>query len=464
MGTRNQTNAKFHNEVHEILGHHESSIDQVHATLQTVLTELQSLRTSQNHSQPLHDINPFAPTESSQHINPPSASYSHPSNTHGSNDQNHHLKLKFSKFSGEDPQGWIFKAEQYFEFKEVATEQQVQLASFHLEGIALQWYRWLAKFKGPVTWVEFTKASLLRFGPTDYEDPSEALTRLKQTTTVSAYQEEFEKLSHRVDELPEKFLIRCFVAGLKDDIKLDVKIKQPRSLTEVICVARLVEERNGLQKKGVTNFRGKITSQEVRKRREKGLCYYCDERFIPGNSCQRPQMVMIEDMEDINEETQEGLNEQSHEELIPKISFHAIAGTTHPQTIRLQGRKKGKEVTILVDGGSTHNFVDQSLFNKFGLTVNHDHTFQVMVANREKIESLGRCLALTLEIQGYQVMADFYVLPIAACPLVLGVQWLATLGHVEIDYKELTMTFKEGGKANAGLGSLRLTIWVILYQ
>ncbi|KAL5852866.1 hypothetical protein ACOSQ3_007984 [Xanthoceras sorbifolium] len=203
MGTRNQTNAEFHNEVHEILEDHESSIDQVHATLQTVLTELQSL-------------------QSSQHINPPSASYSHPSNTHGSNDRNHHLKLKFSKFSGEDPQGW------------------------------------LAKFKGPVTWVEFTKALLLRFGPNDYEDPSEALTRLKQTTTVSAYQEEFEKLSHRVDELPEKILIGCFVAGLKDDIKLDVKIKQPCSLTEVIGVARLLKERNGLQKKGVTNFRGSI--------------------------------------------------------------------------------------------------------------------------------------------------------------------------------------------------------------
>ncbi|KAL5844275.1 hypothetical protein ACOSQ4_010233 [Xanthoceras sorbifolium] len=205
MGTQNQTNAEF---------------DQVHATLQTVLTELQSLRTSQNHSQPLPDINPFAPTESSQHINPLLASHSHPFNTHGSNDRNHHLKLNFPKFS----------VEQYFEFKEVAAEQQVQLASFHLEGIALQWHRWLAKFKGLVTWMEFTKALLLRFGPTDYEDPYKAFTRLKQTTTVSAYQEKFEKFSHRVDELPEIFLIGCFVAGLKDDIRLDIKIKQPRSL------------------------------------------------------------------------------------------------------------------------------------------------------------------------------------------------------------------------------------------
>ncbi|KAL5750115.1 hypothetical protein ACOSP7_024718 [Xanthoceras sorbifolium] len=208
MATRNQSNADFRNEVHEILGRHESSIDEVHTTLQTVLTEIQSLRALQNH--------------------------------------------------GDDPQGWIYKAEQFFEFKDVAADLQVQIASFHLESIALQWHRWYAKFKGPVTWTEFTKALLLRFGPIDYEDPSEALTRLKQTSTVSIYQEEFEKLFHRVDELPEKFLIGCFIAGLKDEVRLDVKIKQPRSFTDAIGVARLVEEKNSLQKRGASAFRPSI--------------------------------------------------------------------------------------------------------------------------------------------------------------------------------------------------------------
>ena len=85
-------------------------------------------------------------------------------------------------------------------------------------------------------WTEFTKAILLRFGPTDYEDPSEALTRLKQTFSVTEYQEIFEKLSHQIDGLPETFLIRYFIAGLRDEIRLDVKIKQPRTLAGAIVV------------------------------------------------------------------------------------------------------------------------------------------------------------------------------------------------------------------------------------
>ncbi|KAL5753569.1 hypothetical protein ACOSP7_021789 [Xanthoceras sorbifolium] len=98
------------------------------------------------------------------------------------------------------------------------------------------------KFRGSLTWDEFTKAVLLHFGPIDYEDPSEALSRLKQTTNVVAYQEAFKKLSHQVDGLPKNFLIDCFITGLQDDIRLDVKIKQSSTLADTIGVTRLIEE------------------------------------------------------------------------------------------------------------------------------------------------------------------------------------------------------------------------------
>ena len=72
-------------------------------------------------------------------------------------------------------------------------------------------------------------------------------------------------------------------------------------------------------------------------------------------------------------------------------------------------------------------------------------TFQVMVANREKIDCAARCLTLTLLVQGYLTTSDFYVLPVAACQAVLGVQWLETLGPIETNCRELTMTFNKEG-------------------
>jgi len=43
MNTRGKNNTKFLNEVHKILVWHESSIDQIHITLQMVLTKIQAL-------------------------------------------------------------------------------------------------------------------------------------------------------------------------------------------------------------------------------------------------------------------------------------------------------------------------------------------------------------------------------------------------------------------------------------
>ena len=76
---------------------------------------------------------------------------------------------------------------------------------------------------------------------------------------------------------------------------------------------------------------------------------------------------------------------------LPEISFHAITSTNHPQTIRVLRKLKNKNVTVLIDGGSTHNFIDQVIVSKFGLPVIQDKKFQVMVANREKIERVGHC-------------------------------------------------------------------------
>ena len=49
-----------------------------------------------------------------------------------------------------------------------------------------------------------------------------------------------------MDNLLENFLIGCFITGLRDDIRIDVKIKQPVTLADTIGVARLIEECNQL--------------------------------------------------------------------------------------------------------------------------------------------------------------------------------------------------------------------------
>ncbi|GKB38262.1 putative unclassified retrotransposon protein [Tanacetum coccineum] len=397
-----KTQTEFQQEIDERFAKHEAMFDKI-------MAELQKLTTNQD--QRMVGPSGFA----SGGIKP-------------------YLKLHFPRFGGEDPKGWLYQAEQYFEFQRVETEDQVQLASFHLDGIALQWHRWITKFRGPMTWAEFSKAVLVRFGPTEYEDPAEALSRLKQTTTVASYQEAFEK------NLPSS----GWVTG---------------DILEAIGMALLVEEKLNLQRRGSTSQRflaltapsrstttqgildpspnqrlaipapnpiRRLSQTEALERREKGLCYYCDERYTPGHKCSKPPLFMISDVSEVEYEESLGNNqEQNPGDSHVEILFHAIS-----------------------DGGSTHNFVDQALVDRFGLVVEKDTPLKVVVGNREHVTCTGRVRALTIVIQGYVISTDFFVLPIAACPIVLEVQWLKTLGPVEMDYEQLTRGFHLAGSSH----------------
>lgn len=64
-----------------------------------------------------------------------------------------------------------------------------------------------------------------------------------------------------------------------------------------------------------------------------------------------------------------------------------------------------------------------------------------MVANGDKLTSIGYCKEVTLSIQGVPVFTDLYLLKLEGCEVVLGAHWLRTLGPVLWDFSNLWMQF-----------------------
>lgn len=59
-------------------------------------------------------------------------------------------KIEFPKFDGQDPKGWVSRAEQYFEFIPVEDLRKMKLAGLHFEGKANTWFRYYQTSKGSV--------------------------------------------------------------------------------------------------------------------------------------------------------------------------------------------------------------------------------------------------------------------------------------------------------------------------
>ena len=68
------------------------------------------------------------------------------------------------------------------------------------------------------------------------------------------------------------------------------------------------------------------------------------------------------------------------------------------------------------------------------------------MGNGEEIRCQQRCSSVTVHIQRHSFTIDFHILPLCGADVVLGVQWLKTLGPVLTDYTSLNMKFIMGGK------------------
>jgi len=69
-----------------------------------------------------------------------------------------------------------------------------------------------------------------------------------------------------------------------------------------------------------------------------------------------------------------------------------------------------------------------------------------MVGNGQNLECNSIYSDITVTIQSVQFVVDLHVLPISGANIVLGVEWLKSLGPVLTDYNTLTMQFFHQGR------------------
>ena len=191
----------------------------------------------------------------------------------------------------------------------------------------------------------------------------------------------------------------------------------------------------------------RLSWEEMQRRRAQNLCFNCNDRFTIGHKCLGPQILLLEGYEDnddllCDEVTEEQPARQNHEGSPgPEITLHALMGWTVPKTMQIAARIGAHDVVILIDSGSTHNFISERMANLLRLPVVPTESFTVRVANGENLTFQGRFEEVQINLQGTIFSLTLYSLPLTRLDIVLGIQWLELLGSVVCDWRELTMEF-----------------------
>jgi hypothetical protein len=149
----------------------------------------------------------------------------------------------------------------------------------------------------------------------------------------------------------QKALIGTFLRGLKVEISLDVCKFKPRTLRATIKFARMREdELNHMNKPMYSDISKyspkppwessptttppspkttgsqvkKLSWDEMQQRREKGLCFNCNEQYTPGHRCAVSRLFIIEAEADDNDSPEgEAIPDEDDDSRNPTISLHA---------------------------------------------------------------------------------------------------------------------------------------------
>ncbi|KAJ8752504.1 hypothetical protein K2173_004792 [Erythroxylum novogranatense] len=289
-----------------------------------------------------------------------------------------------------------------------------------------------------------------RYGPTEFFDPFGALTKLRK------------KIQAKAGRLSPEKQVSCFVSGLKDTIRTEVQANRPATLSTAISLARLFEAKiisqkrlpstvpksNSLLTRSTTvaataSSVKKLSVDELNERRKLGLCFRCNEKYEVGHRCKKLfsiQVVQGDSEDDVDMEIEDPEEEKS------SISIHALTGSPNPRTMRLKGQLKRSIATILVDTGSTHNFINADFAEKAHIPISSSGRFEVLVASGDRLFSKGKSKQVPITIQGFTTWVDLYLLPLEGCDIVLGTCWLETMGPIIWDFSHLTMKFNFQGK------------------
>ncbi|XP_012844847.1 PREDICTED: uncharacterized protein LOC105964883, partial [Erythranthe guttata] len=372
----------------------------------------------------------------------------------------------------------------YFSINRMADHERIVWASMHMEGKADHWFADYLEGRDPVDWHTFVEMVLERFCEEEEESLVETFNKLKQEHSVDAYRDKFEELKafmlHTNRTLSEAYFINSFISGLKDEIKSMVRLLKPQTLKEAMSKAKLQEKaieqlnkslrqmqkNNGLVNSTRTNksiyndFSAKqnplveekstqvkrLSTAEWEERKKKGLCFNCDEKFTYGHKCKKLFMFLGEELQEESSGS-ETMREDREEELeLYKISVYALAGQVSPTTIKLVGMVNRQPISILVDTGSTHTFLDPNTAKRLKCILEPTSQWKVSVADGRKVFSKYKCSQFKWTVGQHHFQAGVRLLELGGCDLVIGVDLLRHLQPITFHFSKQRITAHLNGQ------------------
>ncbi|XP_024006904.1 uncharacterized protein LOC112083400 [Eutrema salsugineum] len=206
---------------------------------------------------------------------------------------------------------------------------------------------------------------------------------------------------------------------------------------------------------GKTNLRPKqkFTDAELDLKRSLGLCFKCDVKWLKGHDkvCQKKELQVLSVLNgfevEILDENMFELTEYEPVETgeLGHLSLNAFLGIESLKKTKVLGVIGKSSVVVMLDSGASHNFISPTALAKAKLKMAENNTMEILLGNGLQVKGMGLCKGVKFSLAGFEFTTDFISLELGNVDVILGVQWLETLGTCQVDWRKQEFSFKYNG-------------------
>ena len=286
----------------------------------------------------------------------------------------------------------------------------------------------------------------------DQRDPDISfceLEHIKQVGTHESYISEFPKVAVMVIDISESRMILLFTQGLVETLRGLVKSYRPTTLQEAVSRTRDLQDeiprtKYPLRPSMPLKFKNKrpmvrkfpslgkkyYSYKDQDESRRKNICFSYQETWVSGHKCVKGKAHYIEVFSESDEDMVEDVDMDDGEYEIDKEEEHlpqtnkkiaVLNRVPRFHTLRLKGVLQGQIITVVVDGGSTHNFIDAALVKKREIPTESFEGFIVVILGNHTMECNRWIPNLQVNLEYYTVKDNFYVVNVVDANMVFGV-------------------------------------------
>lgn len=169
--------------------------------------------------------------------------------------------------------------------------------------------------------------------------------------------------------------------------------------------------------------------------------------YTIGHPCKQRKLhvLVLQEGEEGDSTAHDRVALDSSEENI-NLSVNSVVGLTSMRMMNIRGYVGNQEVIVLVDSGATHNFISMELVRKLGLLLTETDHYGVVLGTGLSVQGRGICRGVVLMLPTIQIINDFLPLELGSSKVILGMQWLSSVGNMIVNWNRLTMEFTINGQ------------------